>query len=76
MLENLLQSRNSKHAGTSHVELALDSFAVKGPNGRHFCKVVEPLGCSLRSILEVALDGRAKLNEPEPRLGRAVEGDT
>ncbi|KAK3689556.1 kinase-like domain-containing protein [Podospora appendiculata] len=63
------------HPGSQHVELALDSFMVHGPNGHHFCKVLEPLGPSLIDVLEDAFDERAKLNEPESWLGRVLEGD-
>lgn len=65
-----------KHPGTQHVELALDSFMIHGPNGHHFCKVLEPLGLSFRDVLETAFDKRAQLNEPESWLGRVLDGDS
>lgn len=61
--------------GQQHVELAIDSFVVRGPNGRHFCKVVEPLGRSLYTVLDKAFEKRSELNEPEPWLQRVVKGD-
>ncbi|KAK4450275.1 kinase-like protein [Podospora aff. communis PSN243] len=68
--------KRTDHPGRRHVELALDSFVVYGSNGRHFCKVLEPLGCSLAAVLEAAFEKRAKLNDPEDWRGVAVEGDT
>ncbi|KAK2607069.1 hypothetical protein N8I77_005776 [Diaporthe amygdali] len=70
-----LWRRPFDHSGKQHVELALDSFMVHGPGGDHFCKVLEPLGRSLSSILETAFERRARLNEPESWLGKASEGD-
>ncbi|KAK3317789.1 kinase-like domain-containing protein [Cercophora scortea] len=69
-------SPQPSHPGSKHVELALDSFVVHGPNGQHFCKVLEPLGPSLSGVLENAFDRRADLNEPEAWLGKVLEGDT
>lgn len=63
------------HPGKNHVEQVLDSFTVKGPNGEHFCKALEPLGRSLNFILGVAFEARADLNEPEAWVGKAKEGD-
>lgn len=48
---------------------------VHGPNGDHFCKVLEPLGNSFASVLENAFEDRADLNEPESWLGKVLEGD-
>ncbi|KAG6354949.1 hypothetical protein INS49_004030 [Diaporthe citri] len=67
--------RPCDRTGKKHVEMALDSFVVHGPNGDHFCKVLEPLGPSLASVLEIAFERRARLNEPESWLGKASEGD-
>ena len=66
---------STKPLGESHVEHALNSFIVDGPNGCHFCKVVEPLGASLYSILQTVFERRCDLNEPENWLGIAKEGD-
>lgn len=63
------------HPGQRHIELAIDSFVIRGPNGRHFCKVVEPLGRSLYAFLDEAFEKRSQLNEPEPWLQRVVNGD-
>ena len=63
------------HPGKAHVEVALDSFIVKGINGEHFCKVLEPLGVCLRDVLDEAFEVRAGLNKPESWMGRVLEGD-
>jgi serine/threonine protein kinase len=72
-LDKLL--RPSVHRGKEHVELALDSFIIHGPNGNHFCKVLEPLGRAFSSVLESAFEKRAELNSPQGWLGSAVGGD-
>lgn len=71
----LLGPPRGSHPREKHIELALDMFFIQGPNGCHFCKVVEPLGCSLYSILDQAFEKRSFLNEPEAWLQRVVEGD-
>ena len=48
---------------------------IHGPNGDHLCKVLEPLGRTLRSILEIAFGRRASLNGPQHWLGKVMEGD-
>jgi serine/threonine protein kinase len=72
-LKSILQPVS--HPGKAHVEVALDSFMVKGIHGEHFCKVLEPLGVCLRDVLEEAFLVRSGLNEPEGWLGRVLEGD-
>ena len=71
-LQKLLKP--STHPGKQYAEIALDSFMVHGPNGHHFCKVLEPLGGSLKAVLDSAFDIRCDLNDPENWLGRALEG--
>jgi serine/threonine protein kinase len=62
--------------GKHYVELASDAFIVSGPNGEHFCKVIEPLGHDLKQVLEVAFEKRSDLNEPDAWKGRVLEGDS
>jgi serine/threonine protein kinase len=72
-LDKVLQP--SSHPGYQHVEVTLDSFMIHGPNGHHFCKVLEPLGSSLYYVLEDAFETRSELNKPESWLGRVLAGD-
>ncbi|TLS28026.1 hypothetical protein PpBr36_02024 [Pyricularia pennisetigena] len=79
-IEQLLASRpdghEGNHPGKFHVELALDSFQVRGPNEQtHQVKVTEPLGRSLAEIIEDAAERRAELSGSDAWLGKAVEGD-
>lgn len=67
--------RPISHTGEKHVQVALDTFMVEGPNGRHLCIVLEPLDLSLKYVLDDAFDHRAELNEPEGWLGRVLAGD-
>jgi serine/threonine protein kinase len=67
--------KKTDHPGKQHVEVALDSFIVEGCNGRHFCKVLDPLGVCLRDVLDEAFEHRADLNEPENWLGLVLPGD-
>ncbi|KAE9366610.1 kinase-like protein [Stipitochalara longipes BDJ] len=64
------------HQGKQHLELSLDSFLIHGPNGDHFCKVLEPLGDSLYSILDAAFERRGKLNQPEQWRQHVLDGDS
>ncbi|KAH8879447.1 kinase-like protein [Thozetella sp. PMI_491] len=64
-----------EHRGKQHIELTFDLFVEHGPGGQHFCEVVEPLGCSLRDILENVFERRVRLNQPKGWLGTAAEGD-
>ncbi|KAH8840013.1 hypothetical protein MCOR02_003407 [Pyricularia oryzae] len=79
-VEQILGSRHDdheeSHPGKRHVELALDSFEMNGPNGQtHLVKVLEPLGPNLATVIEEATDRRAELNDSEGWVGKAAEGD-
>lgn len=74
-VDKVLQSFPGSHQGKRHVELALDSFLIHGPSGQHVCRVLEPVGRSLHSIIQERFERRCDLNEPKPWLGSAVQGD-
>ncbi|CAH0043565.1 unnamed protein product [Clonostachys solani] len=64
------------HPGVKFVESpSLGSFTVTGPNGRHYCKVLEPLGGSLSTVLDEAYERREELNECPPAQMKAQKGD-
>ncbi|CAH0025566.1 unnamed protein product [Clonostachys rhizophaga] len=64
------------HPGQKYVEKTLDSSMIDGPNGSHYCKVLEPLGTDLTMILERIEEERIESNMPKFWLGRALKGDS
>jgi hypothetical protein len=54
-VDQWLMQDQSPHPGVDFVESpSLGSFTVTGPHGSHYCKMLEPLGGSLGTILDVA----------------------
>lgn len=79
-LDRLLPSPGCAHPGTRHLELTLDSFFIEGSHGRHFCRVVEPLGRNLGQVMQDAENQRSALNHEHQLVVnfnpmRVLEGD-
>ena len=54
-----LSNIGTNHAGKQDIRSVLDAFEVSSPDGhRHTCLIHEPLGTSLRELMEV-LPGRS-----------------
>ncbi|VUC37590.1 unnamed protein product [Clonostachys rosea] len=75
-IDQYLLRDQTPHSGADLIEsLSLGSFTVTGPNGSHYCKVLEPLGGSLSTILDEAYDLRGSLNQGKPAQWKAQQGD-
>ncbi|CAH0033133.1 unnamed protein product [Clonostachys rhizophaga] len=75
-VDQWLMRDQSPHSGAEFVESpSRGSFTVTGPNGSHSCKVLEPLGGSLSTILDEAYERRGELNECKPSQWKAQKGD-
>ncbi|CAH0031367.1 unnamed protein product [Clonostachys rhizophaga] len=74
-IDEYLRQDQTPHPGASYVESSLGSFTVTGPNGTHYCKVMEPYGGSLTRVLNAAFDLRGTLNEGESWTWKAQKGD-
>ena len=45
------------HPGSNYILEMLDRFEIRGPNGKHQCIVLEPLGPSLTAVFECLREG-------------------
>jgi serine/threonine protein kinase len=52
ILQTLKERGDPNHPGCKHVSHLLDSFYLKGPNGRHLCIVLDPLGPEVSSVAD------------------------
>lgn len=58
VLRALRDRGDPNHPGQKHVLHLLDSFYVRGPNGRHICLVLNVLGSSVHSIADTSQNCR------------------
>ncbi|KIV88507.1 hypothetical protein PV10_08188 [Exophiala mesophila] len=57
MLKRLSRiAKEADHPGLDFTRLALDTFEIDGPHGRHYCIAAEAQGCSLRTLQETLDD--------------------
>ena len=57
MLKRLSRiAKEADHPGLDFTRLALDTFEIDGPHGRHCCIAAEAQGCSLRTLQETLDD--------------------
>ncbi|KAL2201500.1 kinase-like domain-containing protein [Corynascus similis CBS 632.67] len=64
------------HPGRNSVMQLLDSFFHEGPNGRHLCVVLEPLGPSVSWVAEKSQNYRLKADFARRVSARIVEAVT
>lgn len=57
------------HPGKHLVRVALDSFAISGPHGKHTCLLYEPLGMSFAEFQGLLPDQKL----PQPLLQRIIQ---
>ncbi|KAK1985379.1 serine/threonine-protein kinase SRPK3 [Colletotrichum cereale] len=63
-----LATKASGDSFSKYVVDLLDSFHLDGPNGRHLCLVLEPMGPRVSSILNAPLEEYDPLNPPVRRF--------